>query len=221
ARGLLRQRGIGVQAERFHRLVDGADLPAQQGVRVFQVGGGDQAADRRVAAVDDAAAAAAAGARGVADRGGPVLGGVAVGAQAGGEQELLAELQGVEHVQRGRVGAAVRDRAAARPRVVAGGVPVRVVQAGGRAAAGGGGAVGGLLLAGQLHAGAEEVVDRAGGEVGAQVQLVGQDPVLLVLEGRVAARQRVGGEIVRVGPLDVAGHRVVRVAAGAHERGQQ
>src|SRR5690606_15753721 len=128
----------------------------------------------RVAAAFRAAAAAAY-------RGIGVFGLVVVGAQAGGQHEALAELQRVEQVQRRGGGLAVAVGAGA-VGAQAVGVPVRVVQVGGRPVAvdGAGQAPGLLLLAGELQAGAQVVLHAAGGEVGAQVELVGEDGVFLV-----------------------------------------
>ena len=145
-----------------------------------------------------------------------------VGAQARGEQEAFAELQRVEQVGRGGGGLAGRIGAVVGPGQ-AGGIPVRVVQAGrGPAAAAGGGLAAGLeFLAGELQAGGHEMLHAAGGELALQVQLVGDDAVVLVLEGRGAAGEGVGGQVAPVGPLDVAAQRIGQRAAGAHERGQQ
>ncbi|KAG1165963.1 hypothetical protein G6F56_014310 [Rhizopus delemar] len=61
---------------------------------------------------------------------------------------------------------------------------------------------------------------RAGGEVRAQVQLIGEDGVALILEGRQAARNGVGCKVCRVDVSDVAGRTPIRTThTGAHEGG--
>src|SRR5690606_1295254 len=102
-----------------------AELPVEQGVAGLEIGGVDSAAHRRTVAGNRAAAGAV-----IADRTALVLGGVVVGAQAGRDQEAVAEVQGVEQIQRGGVGLAVAAGAVARPVEMAAIVPVRVVEAG-------------------------------------------------------------------------------------------
>ncbi|MNV05888.1 hypothetical protein D3C71_962420 [compost metagenome] len=140
-----------------------------------------------------------------------------VGTYAGSQHEAFVELQGVEHIQRGRGGLAVGAGTGAAG-AQAGGVPVRVVQVGWPPARadGAGLAPGLLLLLGELQAGAEVVLHAAGCEVDTQVQLVGKDGVFLILVGQVAAIHRVGGQVIDVRPLDVAGR-----AARRHEGGEQ
>src|SRR6185437_16241237 len=69
------------------------------------------------------------------------------------------------------------------------------------------------FFARQFEAGAEVVHDGAGVEVDGEVELVGEDAVGLVLEVRIAARNRPGGRIGGVGRQQPRGV--------AHERRQQ
>src|SRR5690606_18855742 len=128
----------------------------------------------------------------------------------------------VEGVQRGGIRAAAAAGAAAGPGEVAAIAPGGVVQVGGGPAAGAGDAVAVLLLAGELQSRAQVGLDAAGGEIRAQVELVGRDSVALVLEGGVAAGHGGRRQVAGIGPVDVAGRVAVAVdAAGRHERRQQ
>ncbi|VUM21011.1 hypothetical protein PGKDCPLP_03675 [Stenotrophomonas maltophilia] len=214
-RGLLRDGVVGVDADGIADLVEGAELPVQQRIgrvqrRVAQHRAGRIAATRRAAAA-------------TTHRRAGILGLVVVRTHASGQQEAFAEGQGIEQVHRGGGGLAMCIGAVVRP-VQAADVPVRVVQVrSGPAGAGSGGlAVAVQFFTGEFQASAQCVPDRAGGEVGAQVQLIGEDRVALVLEGRQAARDGVAGKVGRVGIGDVAGRAAACAAhAGAHEGGEQ
>ncbi|MNU78991.1 hypothetical protein D3C71_685950 [compost metagenome] len=204
---------VGIQADQVIDLVHRADFPVEQGVRLRQRRIADHRADR---------IAAAGWAAPTADRRALVLGLVVVCTHAGGEQETLADVERVEEVRRRRRGLAMAVGAVVGPGQ-AGGVPVRCVQVGRRphAAAGGGLPETLQFFAGELQAGAQVVLDRTGGEVDAQVELIGKDGVLLVLEGRQAAREGVAAQVGGGGVADVAGRRAIGAAgAGAHEGGQ-
>src|SRR6185312_13748187 len=128
------------------------------------------------------------------------VGAVVVEARTGVDLPLLVELQRVEHVGADRAGLALRPAAAGAVvqrvadvgvrRVQLGRWPGAAVQRGQRGRV--------HRLPAQFDAGAQVVRDRTGGEVGGEVELVRDDAVGLVLEVRVAARNRPGRRIAGV-----------------------
>src|SRR5690606_31847078 len=104
---LVRDRVVGVQAAVGIGLVQGADIPAEQGVGDPGVHAGHRGGVGQVAA--GRGAAAAAGDQAVE------FGAVVVHAQAAVELPVLVQVQGVEGVDGGGVGAAVAAGAVMRP----------------------------------------------------------------------------------------------------------
>ena len=145
------------------------------------------------------------------------FGRVVIEADATVELPALAELDRVEGIDRGGIGPAAAATRRCGPHAESGHVRIRVVQVRSRP----GGAIECAdaaaveLLAGQLDAGAEVVLrPRPMPKCARQVGLVGEDLVVLVLEGRQAARDLPGGRIVEVRRGEA--RRILR----RHERGQ-
>ena len=139
-----------------------------------------------------------------------------VEAHAAIEDPLVAELDGVEHIQALRVDFAFREGAAAHGIVTSDGVArIRMVQIGIRQGTQAGRhiAVVGLLFAGELGACHDGVLEYARIELCADHGLVGQNRVFLILHGAQRARHGPGRRIGR--------DRRLQVGHAAHEGRQQ
>ena len=132
-------------------------------------------------------------------------------------REGIGQVRRIEDVERAGGGFGVGVGAVAEPGQAGGAARIRVVQIGRRPRAAGAVPPALQFFLGEFDAGAEIVLDATGIEVRAQVQLVGQDGVLLILEGRQVP---VDGPAVRI--VDVRnGQRRRGAGGGDHERGQQ
>src|SRR5690606_32367577 len=192
AGGLLGNGVVGVDAAVLRGFVQHAGFPAHQRVGVLGVDAGYHGTGGQVAAGRPAAATAYDHAL--------ELGRVTVDAHAAVELPAIIELDGVEQVGRRGVGAPLGAGAVVRPLQPAH-RRIRVVEVRVRpcAVVDGRQAATQQFLAGELDAHAQVVFDAVlVAQVHAQVGLVGEDGVALVLERRQAARDLPGRRVVDV-----------------------